>query len=180
MNIIKGSAKEIQYLFAHAPIETIDGVSVYQGFDFMSPDFFEDAENTESAEYGSIYLVATDSVGNPRGVLKTKRFGIPLHNYIPEEKAETEESYVALHVLDVYRPMRQQGIAKRLIQTWSTDVLRPDDTVVGGKVAIKGICIGLHTWISLQLAQRYVIEADGLVDEWLDQHECDHYTTSDF
>lgn len=171
ITIQQGTTDQIKTLFENVPTYTEKDQSYpyYTGFDLMSPTFFEHTE--PSHEHGCRYLVALNQQNEPIGVLKTKRYGLPLHEFVPEEKASAEDSYVAIRLIDVREDVQRFGVARQLIQYWSESVLRPNDVIVGGSTTPKGLATDIHHWIDRETTQRYEPNELMLVDDWLIAHD---------
>lgn len=171
ITIQQGTTDQIKTLFENIQTYTEKDHSYpyYTGFDLMSPTFFEHTE--PSAEDGCLYLVALNQQNEPIGVLKTKRYGLPLHEFVPEEKASAEDSYVSIRLIDVRKDMQNTGLAKELIHYWSQSILNPDDTIVGGSATPKGMATNIHQWIDRTTTQRYEPNELILVDDWLIAHD---------
>lgn len=169
--IYQGTIAQINHLFKQQPINTDDDLQTYRGFDLVTPVFFKN--RALSFEHGCQYLIQTDQNGHVSAVLKFKRYSLPLHNYVAEQDANNQDTYVAIRLIDVRADLRQTGLAKQLIHFWGTTVLRPSDVVVGGRATQLGQQTAIHSWLDRELPQRYVTSEIELVNDWLEEHEYD-------
>lgn len=132
-------------LFRDIPVED----HWYEHFDLMGPRMFEDARQGATTEEGTGYLVALLGE-HPVGVLKWKRYGIPDHRFVPEDK-KAKPNYLAIRLLDVRDDVRQKGVALMLLRRWRDEFLDDGQVVVGGKATASGRSTGIHRWMGREL-----------------------------
>lgn len=143
----------------------------YEGFHLMSPRFFDDGDAMRGAEYGCQYLLALNAEQEVIGILKWKRYGIPNHDFISEEKCGEEDSYIGIRFIDVESSNRRKGIALSLVKHWSQHIVRPEDKVVGGKATEMGRQSGIHDWMKRELSQSYYLNEGRVIEEWEENNE---------
>lgn len=145
LRFVMTDAKGAEGWFRDIPVED----HWYEHFDLMGPRMFEEARQGVASEEGTGYLIALLGE-HPVGVLKWKRYGIPDHRFVPEDKKE-RPNYLAIRLLDVRNDVRQKGVALALLRRWADEFLDDGQVVVGGQATASGRSTGIHRWMEREL-----------------------------
>lgn len=153
-------------LLKNLSITLEEDVTYYSHFDLLSPRFFVDLDINQG-ELGCQYLFLLEN-DKIIGAIKWKRYSIPHHQFVSED--DTQESYVAIRLVDIHENYRQKGYAKELVKYWGIHCLKENDLVVGGKETNSGAESNIHHWISNTITQKYYKSEITLVEDWEEEN----------